>query len=404
MYLTDIKISGIRGLQDCAVQLQEADGTPRMRTAVIGKNSTYKTTLLRSIAIGLANEADATTMLAEPVGGFVAQGKTEATIVVQLTNSNDPTRLFTVRTTIKKEGEYERADKAIEGDYTPPFVAGYGVGVMKGGEDEFRSFRILDSTYSLFNYSHQLVPTELAIRRLQDFQGDSNYENTKKALIAALGLPPDTDYDTPKGGGLVFSGPSIGSDIPLDALADGYRVQFIWIVDFFHWAMRAKALSEDGQIRGILLIDELEKHLHPAIQTNVLDRLIQLWPDVQTIGTTHSPLVTLGAQAHEIIVLRRDNGSISYTQDPPDFTGYSAEDVLMDEHLFATSAYSPQINALLEQYRALVECLPNLSKTQQQRMSYIARRLREHVLLPDEDNQIRDQIDLLKKELGLSAR
>ena len=49
-----------------------------------------------------------------------------------------------------------------------------------------------------------------------------------------------------------------------------------------------------SNIKGIVVIDEIELHLHPSMQADVLPKLIELFPKVQFIITTHSPLLLLG--------------------------------------------------------------------------------------------------------------
>ena len=53
-------------------------------------------------------------------------------------------------------------------------------------------------------------------------------------------------------------------------------------------------LSQPTDIRGIVLVDEIDLHLHAIHQHEVLPRLIQMFPKVQFIVTTHSPLFVLG--------------------------------------------------------------------------------------------------------------
>lgn len=49
-----------------------------------------------------------------------------------------------------------------------------------------------------------------------------------------------------------------------------------------------------SNIKGIVVIDEIELHLHPSMQADILPKLIDLFPKVQFIITTHSPLFLLG--------------------------------------------------------------------------------------------------------------
>lgn len=49
-----------------------------------------------------------------------------------------------------------------------------------------------------------------------------------------------------------------------------------------------------SNIKGVVVIDEIELHLHPSTQAEILPKLIKLFPKVQFIITTHSPLFLLG--------------------------------------------------------------------------------------------------------------
>ena len=53
------------------------------------------------------------------------------------------------------------------------------------------------------------------------------------------------------------------------------------------------------QIKGIVLIDEIDKHLHINLQENVLHLLFKLFPNIQFIVSSHSPFVSIGLQEHE---------------------------------------------------------------------------------------------------------
>ena len=54
--------------------------------------------------------------------------------------------------------------------------------------------------------------------------------------------------------------------------------------------------SQAREIRGIAVVDEVDLHLHAVHQYEVLPELIQMFPNVQFVVTTHSPLFVLGMQ------------------------------------------------------------------------------------------------------------
>src|SRR5262249_8881777 len=57
------------------------------------------------------------------------------------------------------------------------------------------------------------------------------------------------------------------------------------------------------RMRGIVLIDEIDLHLHPKLQRILVPRLRKALPKVQWIVTTHSPLILSSFDRHEIVVL-----------------------------------------------------------------------------------------------------
>jgi predicted ATP-binding protein involved in virulence len=54
------------------------------------------------------------------------------------------------------------------------------------------------------------------------------------------------------------------------------------------------------------MIDEIDLHLHPSLQRELVPRLRRALPNVQWIVTTHSPLVLANFDANEIVALDRD--------------------------------------------------------------------------------------------------
>lgn len=104
-----------------------------------------------------------------------------------------------------------------------------------------------------------------------------------------------------------------------------------------------------------MLIDEIDPHLHPSMQAEILPRIAEVFPQVQLFATTHSPLVALDAVPDELVVLRRGHPRDSVVKEEavPDFSGYSAEDMLADERLFDTEIYAPGIAVAIFDLKAI---------------------------------------------------
>lgn len=89
-----------------------------------------------------------------------------------------------------------------------------------------------------------------------------------------------------------------------------------------------------GDFSGIILIDEIDVHLHPQWQESLVHALRVLFPKAQIIATTHSPSIIQCAEAHEIIPLEFDeNNNVAVKKlnaGEYGFQGWSIEEILTD--------------------------------------------------------------------------
>ncbi|HEX4497582.1 MAG TPA: AAA family ATPase [Thermoanaerobaculia bacterium] len=369
--LAKIHLQDIRGFRTLRVDLQRED-KPRKRTLIIGKNGTCKSSLLRAIAIGISDQVDATSMLSEKNGPFVSEFSRDGKITLTLSEDSLGTINIVRRIRRLKEGK-DSVDGTIE-SHRPDlnkekprnFVCAYGAGRFGIGPDSGRSYRIADSVATLFRYNQTLIDPELTLRRLRSAFDQDIYSRTLQGIKRALGLSEDDDFVLPSSGGVLISGPTIGHQVPLEGWADGYRLTFSWILDLYAWALKAGSVDENGHVEGILLIDEVEQHLHPSMQAEILPRLSELLPKMQILATTHSPLVALDAKPEELVVLRREGDHVVAEEHVPDFSGYSAEDMLSDPRLFDTEVYGSEAQEKLSEYKEL-SSVPKEGRSPEQR-------------------------------------
>ena len=87
-----------------------------------------------------------------------------------------------------------------------------------------------------------------------------------------------------------------------DKLAMGMKGIIGFIGDFLIKFTKDKAIKTTKDIEGIVIIDEFDNHLHPKWQKNLVQTLSELFPNVQFIVSTHSPIPLLGAPANTIIL------------------------------------------------------------------------------------------------------
>ena len=113
--------------------------------------------------------------------------------------------------------------------------------------------------------------------------------------------------------------------MPISFLSAGYQSVLWMVMDIAFRALLLNPGTTDlAQIQGIVLIDEVDKHLHPKWQWNVLDALRETFPGIQFIITTHAPIVIGSCREATIISIAADQ--MARPIDP--VYGYKIEDVI----------------------------------------------------------------------------
>ena len=100
---------------------------------------------------------------------------------------------------------------------------------------------------------------------------------------------------------------------PFHELSDGYRNTLSLVADIaYRMALLNPQYLDDvlKKTNGIILIDEIDLHLHPVWQKNILKTLHRIFPCVQFIVTTHSPSVISSAKKEQLLIL---NGEECYS-------------------------------------------------------------------------------------------
>ncbi len=297
MYISQIRLDDIRCFGKGFVINLKRNGKPILWTSILGDNASGKTTLLRSIAIGICDESSAAGLLKESEQGYIRRGKSAATISLTLKDERNPKNEFTINTCITKTGpqtgiNFERLQQKTKPSRFPwgrLFVCAYGTGRGISGTGDISGYSVINAMYNLFNYSEGLQNPELAFRRMEQNRQNNLRSSLKNVLdLGGRGTIGLTNS------GFVVSG-LWGTRMPLRDLADGYKSTFHWITDLWGWAVSYdRNIKSSSDISGIVMIDELEQHLHPTWQRYVISRLRSEFPHVQFIVTTHSPLVALG--------------------------------------------------------------------------------------------------------------
>ena len=129
------------------------------------------------------------------------------------------------------------------------------------------------------------------------------YESARNAILRAL--PYVSSLEVTKDRQVIVTEGK--TSVPLERLSDGYRGTLAWVGDLIRRLFDAYPTSPNPlKERGVVLVDEIDLHLHPLWQRSVVEDTRKLFPNLQFIVTTHSPFVAQDMRSRDrIIVLER---------------------------------------------------------------------------------------------------
>lgn len=290
MYIKKIVLDKVRCFKHIEFDLSSGRDVHKWGV-ILGDNGVGKTTILRSIAMGLCDETGAAGLLQDTYGDWVRWGEKKATIKIDLLEGR---KEYSIETTIHHEpdSKLEILKQVRESEEDFPwekiFVCGYGANRSIQGDTSYEGYSLADAVYSLFNYKGSLQNPELMLWR---------HTHTKKKkeicgwLDEILMLEKGaTELDE---GGIKIKG-KWERDVYLGSLPDGYVATVTFVLDMLGWATLKSLKDQKNELYGIILIDELEQHLHPSWQKYFSKLLHEVFPNKQFIATTHSPLCAIG--------------------------------------------------------------------------------------------------------------
>ena len=119
--------------------------------------------------------------------------------------------------------------------------------------------------------------------------------------------------------------------VPFPALSDGYRAFLGWIGDLlYHVCMTCPPGKKLRENQGIVMIDEVDLHIHPEWQMQLLPRLAKHLPRLQFIVTSHSPLLVGSLEWRNVIVARQQkDGSSILEREEVDVSRMDADQILL---------------------------------------------------------------------------
>lgn len=340
MRLQKVKIGNIRSIRELEWDLA---GPPAGSwNVVLGDNGSGKSTLLRSISLALLGPKEsqpARQDWASWLGDQGSDGLVELTIQVSAGDaystqgrlSDSQLETFSVRLR-KDESRVEVVLGSYSGNSPDRHVWGSGGGWFSCGLGPFRRFEGGDPNANrLFHtnprlgahitlFGEEVALTEilpwlkdLYLLHLEKKGFDSLLAQIKQFINQTDFLPFDYKLDEVTSEGVFFVDGS-GRRIPVWDLSDGFRSFLSLIFEMIRQISKRNPndpIFDEGKVisEGVVLIDEMDSHLHPNWQKEIGFTLRRLFPNIQFIVTTHSPLICHAVQESGFILRMPTDGS-----------------------------------------------------------------------------------------------
>lgn len=192
--------------------------------------------------------------------------------------------------------------------------------------------------------------------------------------------------------------------VTIHQLSLGYKTMVAWMVDLAARMFERYPDSDNPLVEpAIVLVDEIDLHLHPKWQRKIFDYLSERFPKTQFIVTAHSPLVVQSAPKDaNIVLLRKEGDHVIIDNDIKSVQNWRLDQILTSDLFGVESARGPEAEQWLEERKELLQ-KQSLTAEEKGRLNELNQKARN---LPTADNKedieamelIRKAADYLKNQ------
>jgi len=369
VYFLKLELEKVRCFgEHVTLDLSDGNGTWKKWTIILGDNGTGKTTLLQSLAAMDTAETPEIRSYKDMGKSYWPKFHFMEFMYKNLIIEND----FQHKVYLSHDNQAFILINIKEGNVQFSVIKKNSNLIVFGyGANRFMSRNLItdksDNTETLFNEDSKLINAEEWLLQL-DYAASKESEvkqfavNKREQVIQTLlDLLPDIEdirFTTPTKENLKstveFKNPY--GWVTINQLSLGYKTMVSWMVDlaarmFERYPDSDNPLAEPA----IVLVDEIDLHMHPKWQRKIFDYLSEKFPQTQFIVTAHSPLIVQSAPKDaNIVLLRREGDHVVIDNDIKSVRDWRL-DQIMSSDLFNDSAWNPEIDKWLEERKNLLQ-------------------------------------------------
>jgi predicted ATP-binding protein involved in virulence len=316
MLLSKIHIQNFRCLQDIELSFELG----RNWSLLLGENGTGKSNFLKAIALVTCGSSSLGELLGD-TDQWIKAGEQQCRIMATIeTKNGDPRAISLILDrgdSLSKVMEQNKTtlsliDAAIEKADRNYFVMAYGAHrrlstTLNGNSSEKNRFGRTAHIKSLFDSTVQLNLLNAWIIDLDYRSGEAGLELVRDTLHDFL---PDVSFSRIDKEQKKVYFKTLDAEVPLELLSDGYQIMAAWIGDLlFRITDTFGDHKSPLNARGLILVDEIDLHLHPKWQRKLYDFISHKLPNFQIIATTHSALTAQQVGEGELFALKRNTSN-----------------------------------------------------------------------------------------------
>lgn len=416
MFLKNIRLQNFKCLQDIELSFEKNNTKNRQWTLILGENGTGKSNILKAIALVTCG-GDALGELLSETDSWIRNEQNHCLIKATISTKKGEERKISLQINRKdnlgkiftnNEQSLKLLDDAFEYTKRHYFVVAYGAGRRLPSEN-FSGFEKstngnrAGNVRSLFNANSSLNPLTSWIIELDYRSGEQGLTIIKEALNNFL---PNTSFHSIDKSKKQVLFQTVDGIVPLDYLSDGYQNMAAWIGDLLYRITKNFGdFKNPLEARGLLLIDEIDLHLHPKWQRHLIGFITQKLPNFQLIATTHSPLTAQQAGEGELFVLKRNEENqinlIPFIGNPKSLL---INQLLMTPIFGLETDESLEVEQTKAEYKELKEKIIK-SNAEQNKLRNLERRLKAEIPKRPIQSIAEKSIDLLSRiEANLNSK
>ena len=222
---------------------------------------------------------------------------------------------------------------------------------------------LFDSRTELYDAEDILLKLDYRAAKSQTTQDKERLEDVKgivASILPDLGsaddifiLAPEVFGRASQPSGVLFRTPY--GAVPLRSMSLGYQTTLTWVLDlalrlYEYYPNHHEPLGKPS----VVLIDNIDLHLHPKWQRRLIEDLSACFPATQFIATAHSPLIVQAAEDANLVVLRQEAGQVLIEKHSQSVKDWRADQILSSD-LFDVPTRGPFVEKVMRERDALLD-------------------------------------------------